>query len=65
MTRNSGFSDIRTYAELETSLRLVQHQIQANKVSRQISGLMAGRGMGLRWTDVTLMVLRMLKRRLS
>lgn len=65
MTRNSGFSDIRTYAELETSIRMVQRQIRSNKVSRQVTGLMSGRGMSIRWTDVVLVLLRVLKRRLS
>lgn len=65
MTRNSGFSDIRTYAELETSIRMVQRQIRSNKVSQQVTGLMSGRGMSIRWTDVVLVLLRVLKRRLS
>ena len=65
MTRNSGFSDIRTYAELETSIRMVQRQIRSNKVSRQVTGLMSGRGISIRWTDVVLVLLRVLKRRLS
>ena len=65
MTRNSGFSDIRTSAELETSIRMVQRQIRSNKVSQQVTGLMSGRGMSIRWTDVVLVLLRVLKRRLS
>ena len=65
MTRNSGFSDIRTYAELETSIRMVQRQIRSNKVSQQVTGLMSGRGMSIRCTDVVLVLLRVLKRRLS
>ena len=60
MTRNSGFSDIRTYAELETSIRMVQRQIRSNKVSRQVTGLMSGRGISIRWTDVVLVLLRVL-----
>jgi len=65
MTRNRGFSDIRTYEELEASLRMVRHQIQSAKISRQVNSLMAGQGFNIKWTDVALVVLRLIKRGLS
>ncbi len=65
MTRNRGFSDIRTYEELEASIRMVQHPLRTARISRQVNGLMAGQGLGIKWTDVALVILRLIKRSLS
>ena len=61
---NPGFAGIRTYAELEASLRMVQRQEQLNGFSRNVSNFVAGNGFSLRWTDVALVLIRALRRRL-
>ena len=60
----SGFAGIRTYAELEATLRMVQRQEQLNGFNRNVSNFVSGNGFSLRWTDVALVLIRALRRRL-
>lgn len=56
----SDFSDIRTYAELEASIRMLRREIDANQLSRQVSYF---RETGTpRWTDLALFAIRALRR---
>lgn len=59
-----GFAGIRTYAELEASLRMVRRQEQMNGLSKDVSRFVAGNGFSLRWTDLALVLIRTLRRRL-
>lgn len=65
MARNSAFSNIKTYEELETSLHMVQHQIKTNQVSKKVSQLSAASTPSFTWADAALIVIRALKKRLS
>ena len=65
MARNSAFSQIKTYEELETSLHMVQHQIKTNQVSKKVSQLSAASTPSFTWADAALIVIRALKKRLS
>lgn len=60
----SRFSNIRTYDELEASLRMVQREKAGNQLSRQVSFFSNGISSGIKWTDLALVVIRLLKRRL-
>jgi len=59
-----GFAGIRTYAELEASLRMVRRQEEMNSLSRGVSRFMSGSGYHLRGTDLALLLIRALRRRL-
>lgn len=65
MARNSAFSQIKTYEELETSLHMVQHQIKTNQVSKKVSQLSAASTPSFTWADAALIIIRALKKRLS
>ena len=65
MARNSAFSQIKTYEELETSLHMVQHQIKTNQVSKKVSRLSAASTPSFTWADAALIVIRALKKRLT
>ena len=65
MGRNSAFSNIKTYEELETSLRMVQHQIKTNQVSKKVTKLSAASTPSFTWADAALIIIRALKKRLS
>ena len=65
MARNSAFSQIKTYEELETSLHMVQHQIKTNQVSKKVSQLSAASPPSFTWADAALIIIRALKKRLS
>ena len=65
MARNSAFSKIKTYEELETSLHMVQHQIKTNQVSKKVSQLSAASTPSFTWADAALIIIRALKKRLS
>ena len=65
MARNSAFSNIKTYEELETSLHMVQHQIKTNQVSKKVSQLSAASTPSFTWADAALIVIRALKKRLT
>ena len=65
MARNSAFSNIKTYEELETSLHMVQHQIKTNQVSKKVSQLSAASTPSFTWADAALIIIRALKKRLS
>ena len=57
------FSDIRTYAELEASIRMIRREEAANNLSQQVSHFKAQGGPN--WTDLALAVIRALRRRLQ
>jgi len=59
MAKND-FSDIRNYAELESSIRMVRHQLKASNLSQQVSNIKAQDGPG--WTIVALLAIRSLRR---
>ena len=62
--RRSGFAGISSYNELEASLRVLQHQMKANRASQQIHGLVAGnRGFG--WLDAALALIAAARRLLK
>ena len=62
MAKND-FSDIRNYAELEESIRMVRREIEGSKLSQQVSHFKAQGGPT--WNDVALIVIRALKKRLD
>ncbi len=57
------FSDIRNYAELESSIRMVRRELTANQLSQQVSHFKAGGAP--RWTDLALLIIRSLRKRLK
>ena len=59
-----GFGSIRTYEELEATLRMIRRQEEVNNFSRGVNNFMSGGGFKLRWTDVALLLIRAAKRRL-
>ena len=59
-----GYAGIRTYEELESAIRMIRRQEDMNQVSRQMSQFRAGNGFSLRWTDVALVAIQALRRRL-
>lgn len=61
--KKDSFADIRNFEELETSLRLLQRQIDHNRASREVSQLMSG-GFHLKWQDFALLAIRAVRRRL-
>lgn len=60
----SRFANIRTYEELEASLRMVRREAAGNQLSRQMSFFSHGISGGVRWTDLALVVIRLLRRKL-
>jgi len=66
MTKNSSFANIRTYKELETSIRVLQRQKEVNRKlkgelqTKPASGINAGLG----WA-VALMLIRALQKLLK
>ena len=58
----AGFAGIRTFAELEASLRVVRRSLRTNQLASPVSQFVAGGG--FRWTDVALLLIRALRRRL-
>lgn len=56
------FSGIRNYAELEAALWMVRRDIATSNVSQQVSHFKAQGG--IQWTDVALLAIRALKKRL-
>lgn len=65
MARNSAFSNIKTYEELETSLHMVQRQIKTNQVSKKVTQLSSVSTPSFSWADAVLIVIRALKKRLQ
>jgi len=61
MVRND-FSDIRNFAELETSIRMIRRQIATNNVSQKVSSFKANGGPT--WADVVLLITGALRKRL-
>lgn len=59
-----GFAGIRSYAELEATLRMIRRQEQMSGFSRDMSDFVSGNGLSLRWTDLALVLIRALRRRL-
>ena len=59
-----GYAGIRTYEELESTIRMIRRKEDLNQFSRQISQFQAGNGFSLRWTDVALVAIRALRNRL-
>jgi len=67
MVKNSSFANIRTYKELETSIRVLQRQKEVNrqlKGSLQATKPASGLNAGLGWA-VILMLIRGLQKRLK
>ena len=60
--RDEGFAGIRSYEELDATLRMVRREISMNQTSRQISRLAAPGGFN--WTDAALHLVGALKGRL-
>ena len=58
----SGFATIRTYAELESSLRMVRRMQAARPLSRRVDRFMTGSGIGQKAVDVALLVCRIAQR---
>ena len=59
-----GFAGIRTYGELDATLRMIERQEQVNGFSRGVSNFVGGNGFSLRWTDLALLLIRAFRRRL-
>lgn len=58
------FSDVRTYAELEASIRMVRRELAASSVSRQVMQFKATPAGAPRWAGLALFVIRALRNRL-
>ena len=68
MARNSAYSNIRTFAELESSLRMVHDQIEVNPLSQGVSQLKsvpAHAASNIDWADVAVFLIRALQRSLK
>lgn len=63
MAKKDRFSDIRSFEELDASLRLLQREIDQNRASREVSQLFSG-NFHLRWQDFALLGIRAVRRRL-
>ena len=64
MARNSYYSNIRTYAELESSLRMVHRQIEGNTLSQGVSQLRSVPtqvAKDIDWADVAAFLIRVLQ----
>ena len=62
MAKND-FSDIRNYAELEASIRMVRREIEGSKLSQQVSNFKANGGPT--WMDVAQLITRALRKSLT
>lgn len=62
MAKND-FSDIRNYKELESSIRMVRHQLKMSNLSQEVSQFKSQDGPA--WTKVALLAIRSLRRRLE
>lgn len=62
MAKND-FSGIRSYSELEASIRMVRREIVSSNVSQQVSNFKANGGPT--WADVAQLVTRALRKRLE
>ena len=68
MTKNSAYSNIRTYEELESSLQMVHQQIEGNPLSRGVSQLKAVPKQAVTevdWANVVVFLIRLLQKRLK
>lgn len=66
MAKNSSYSQIKTYSELETTLRMIKIQSERSKQQQQqqqpkMLSLKAGTSSALNWVDLGLVLLRGVK----
>ena len=65
MSKNSAFSKIETYKELEATIRMVRNRIALNPVEQPVSQLMAGHAPSISWHDVALLAIRAVRKLLN
>ena len=64
MAKNSPYSNIRSYAELESSLRMIHRQLEATPLSQGVSQLKAVPSQmvsNIDWCDVAVFAIRLLQ----
>ena len=68
MTKNSAYSNIRTFEELESSLQMIHNQIEVNPLSQGVSQLKAvpkQAATEVDWATVVVFLIRLLQKRLQ
>ena len=57
------FSGIRSYSELESSIRMIHNEVETSNLSQQVSHFKATGGPT--WEDIALFVIGVLRKRLA
>ena len=68
MTKNSAYSNIRTYAELESSLQMARNRVEMSPLSQGVSQLKAvpkQAATEVDWATVAVFLIRLLQKRLK
>lgn len=65
MEKISPFAHIRTYDELEASIKMVERQQEMNRLSRSVTRLSANYGHRFSWVDVAVVAIRAAKQLLK
>lgn len=63
-SNKSVYSNIKSYEELEASIRMLRRMEDSNRFSSGVSQLLSGSRPRLSWTDLALVAIRSLRKRL-